>query len=159
MPKTTTRKISTAPKQPKPGKAPVALAPVVTDTAVAVIAEAAAPATPAVAKPSANITRTAATIARGATNFGSLSDRDTAYLGFYRRLAATAPDGVLTVANIVASGMRPPHIGSNKPHDAGVIVRGVKAGLYAMHGSDGHAFIITALGSSTKPSTEPIPAS
>lgn len=143
--KSNTRKIVTATakavKPAKPGKQ--AVAPVAADTKPVAV--------PAVAKPSANVTRTAATIAARRTNFNGLSDRDTAYLGFYRRLAAISIDGILTVAGIVASGMHPPHIGSNKPHDAGVIVRGIKAGLYSPVGdSNGHAFTITELGRSTR---------
>jgi hypothetical protein len=106
-------------------------------------------AVPAVAKPSANITRTAATVVAQRTNFGTLSDRDTAYLGFYRRHAATQTGGIATLASIVASGLRPAHLGSNKPHDAGVINRLAKAGLIAAS-ADGHSFTITALGTSTK---------
>lgn len=149
MPKATTRKIVAKPAAAKPVAKPVSAKPVAATAlanATAIVANAAAP---AVAKPTANITRTAKTIAAGAANFGTLSDRDTAYLGFYRRLAATLPGNVVTLAGIVASGQRPPHVGSNKPHDAGVIERLTKAGILAT-ASDGHSFTITALGASTK---------
>lgn len=147
MPKSSTRKIVSKPAvvaatvaAAKPVK-PVIAKPVTVAAIPAVIV-------PAVAKPSANITRTAATVAKQATNFGSLSDRDTAYLAFYKRLAAKH-GGTVTVANIVASNERPAHIGSNKPHDAGVIVRLTKAGILAT-AADGHSFTVTALGASTK---------
>lgn len=147
-----TRKIVAKPVASKPAAKPVAAVTTVAATAAKPTPEATANATAivaAAAKPAGHITRTAATIVKQAANFGSLSDRDTAYLGFYRRLAATAPNGVLTLAVIVASGQRPPHIGSNKPHDAGVIERGSKAGLYAV-AADGHSFTITKLGTDTK---------
>lgn len=161
MRKPSTRKITTSPATVKAAKTTVAKA---ATAARATVAEAAKPGpTPeavanavaivtAAAKPAAHITRTAATIARQATNFGNLSDRDTSYLGFYRRLAATQANGVLTVAAIVASGLRPPYIGSNKPHDAGVIVRLTKSG-HINSSADGHSLTITALGNGTKAAT------
>lgn len=156
MAKSSTRKIS-VPAKPVSTK-PVATLPSVSPVTAAAVTKPVAPEAKAnaeaivaaAAKPPAHITRTAATIAKQATNFGSLSDRDTAYLGFYRRLASTLPGHVVTVAAIVACGQRPPHIGSNKPHDAGVIVRGIKAGIYAATDTTGHAFTITELGQSTK---------
>lgn len=107
--------------------APVTVAPVT------------APATEA--KPRANITRTAATIAAQRTNFGDLSDRDNAYLAFYGSLAR-ATGHRTTVAAIVESGKRPDYNGSNKPHDAGVIVRLCKAGL-AVTSDNGNAIAFT----------------
>ena len=99
----------------------------------------------AVAKPSANITRTAATVVRQATNFAVLSDRDSAYLSFYAGLAKANATGTVTLAGIVASGNRPNYNGSNKPHDAGVIVRLTKAGLL-QPGIDGHGFQFSSTG-------------
>lgn len=90
-------------------------------------AVAAAPATEP-AKPSANVTRTIATVAKRATNFNGLSDRDTAYLAFYAGFAKR-DNGTVTVRAIAESGLRPNYNGSSKPHDAGVIVRLTKAGL------------------------------
>jgi hypothetical protein len=110
-------------------------------------APATAPETPKAAKPSGGIVRTAATVVKQLTNFGSLSDRDTAYLAFYASLAKAASDGAVTLAGIVQSGRRPEYAGSNKPHDAGVIVRLTKAGLIAPN-ADGHSFTFTATGKS-----------
>lgn len=98
-------------------------------------------------KPSGNITRTAATVARNVTAFNELSDRDSAYLAFYASLAKAAPSGVVTLADIVASGRRPTYNGSNKPHDAGVINRLRKASFIAPV-SDGTSFTITDNGKS-----------
>ena len=155
MRKPSTRKIVTAstatatakPVAAKPVK-PVATAPV----AVAKPADTAKPAdpvaavaTPAVAKPTANIARTAATVARQATNFAVLSDRDTAYLAFYGKLVKRAGGGRITLADIVGSGERPHYDGSNKPHDAGVIVRLTKAGLLET-AADGIGFTVSATG-------------
>lgn len=90
-------------------------------------------AAPTVAKPVAGIARTVRTIAARATNFGGLSDRDESYFSFYKRLAAKH-GGTVTVAQIHASGERPNYAGSNKPHDAGAIVRLCKAGLISEAG-------------------------
>lgn len=97
------------------------------------------------AKPAANLTRTATTVARAATNFGGLSDRDAAYIAFYAAFAKR--DGTVTLAAIVASGNRPAYAGSNKPHDAGVIVRLTKAGLIKP-ASDGASFTFLPAGQS-----------
>ncbi|MET4190735.1 MULTISPECIES: hypothetical protein [unclassified Bradyrhizobium] len=140
MAKLSTRKIvtsaSTSAKPVKPAKAvaakPVAVAaPVVADVPAVTVA-----------KPSARITRTAATVAAQRTNFGGLSDRDNAYLTFYASLAKAATDGTVTIAGIVASGRGPDYAGSAKPHDAGVIVRLGKAGLLTST-ADGHGFTFT----------------
>lgn len=99
---------------------------------VAIVAPVVAkPAEPA--KPSANVTRTVATIARGACNFGGLSDRDTAYLAFYAGFAKRNATGNVTVRAIAEAGTRPAYTGSAKPHDAGVIQRLNKAGLLVLH--------------------------
>lgn len=95
------------------------------------------------AKPSANVTRTAATIAAGACNFGGLSDRDNAYMRFYASLAKRANGGVVTLRGIVDSGKRPDYNGSNKPHDAGVVQRLAKAGIVTIR-DNGAAFVFTA---------------
>lgn len=97
------------------------------------------------AKPAATITRTAATVAKQATNYNSLSDRDNAYLAFYATFAKRLPTGRVTLADIVSSGARPTYNGSNKPHDAGVLVRLTKAG-YIVPADAGHAFTFTAAG-------------
>jgi len=82
-----------------------------------------------VAKPIAGITRTAATIAAGRAAFGSLSDRDNVYLGFFAK-HANANGGKVTLTQLVQSGERP-NTTSNKPNDAGVAIRLAKAGLIA----------------------------
>lgn len=89
----------------------------------------ATPSEPTVAKPSGNVVRTVRTIAARATNFGGLSERDESYFSFYKTFGNS-----VTVGQIHASGKRPAYTGSNKPHDAGVIVRLVKAGLYTEAG-------------------------
>lgn len=94
------------------------------------------------AKPAAAIVRTAATIHRGACNFGGLSDRDSAYVTFYSSLAKRAQGGVVTISAIVDSGKRPNWPTSNKPHDAGVIQRLAKAGLVSLR-DNGNAFSFT----------------
>lgn len=146
MLKPSTRKIVAKPAKPatvkaaKPAQAGAALPAVIPAAPIE-------PATvvPAVAKPSANITRTAATVVRSATNFATLSDRDSAYLAFYAGIAKAAVLGNVTLGNIVLAGTRPNYLGSNKPHDAGVIVRLTKAGLIAPN-ADGHSFSFTATG-------------
>jgi hypothetical protein len=100
---------------------------------------------PAVAKPSANITRTAATVARGNTNFAEISDRDNAYFTFYKRLILAAGKAPLTVADIAKHGRNPDYTGSNKAHDAGVIVRLGKAGLLS-YDTAKQAISLTPLG-------------
>lgn len=87
-----------------------------------------APVAPAVARVPANITRTIATIDAQRTNFGARSDRDNAYIRFYAGFAKR-DNGTVTVQAIVAADRRPAYNGSNKPHDAGVIVRLIKAGI------------------------------
>ena len=99
------------------------------------------------AKPSGNVTRTAATIAKAATNFGGLSDRDSAYITFYAGFAKRNGNKPITIADIHAAGTRPAYNGSNKPHDAGVIVRLGKAGLITAS-PDGSSFTFTKLGTS-----------
>jgi hypothetical protein len=164
---TSTRKIVTSSK-PAAKPATVAQAVAATDAAIAKLAAKAAPAadatpakpapttavllaaadaiaTPAVAKPSAKITRTAATVAAQATNFAVLSDRDTAYLAFYSKLVKRADGARITLADIAGSGERPNYAGSNKPHDAGVIVRLTKAGLLQT-ATDGHGFTVSERG-------------
>lgn len=153
-----TRKIVTKPAATatvaKPATVkPVAAKPVTASGITADIAKRAA--TPAVAKPSANISRTAATVVRQATNFAVISERDTAYLAFYGKLSKRVTTGIVTLADIVQSGERPSYAGSNKPHDAGVIVRLTKAGLLA-HNADGHGFTVTALGKSHRAFTSAI---
>lgn len=101
--------------------------------------------TPAVSTPSANISRTERTIAKLATNFGGLSDRDNAYIAFFARIAKRAASGIVTVRDIVADGGRPDYAGSSKPHDAGVIVRLNKAGVLAST-ADGASFAFTNSG-------------
>lgn len=162
MPKATTRKITTAPatkpatvavaKQanaarvaaatvPAPAASPVTpVAPSVASTTLATIA-AATVAT--VAKPSGSITRTAATIAAQRTNFNSISDRDTAYLAFFTKLA-NRNGGTCTaqqIAQAVLSGETPHYAGSCKPNDAGVRVRLHKAGRI-VNSADGLSFTI-----------------
>lgn len=112
-----------------------------------------APVKPSVAAkptgPARGVTRTIATIARHATNFDQLSDRDEAYLAFYAAFAKRASNGIVTVADIAASGRKPAYNGSSKPHDAGVINRLTKAGLIAQR--DGSAsFTFTANGKAHK---------
>lgn len=112
---------------------------------VTVAAKLAKPAKPEAAKPSGNVTRTAATIAAQACNFGSLSDRDTTYMRFYASLARKAANGVVTLRAIVDSGhARVPGatFASAKPHDAGVIQRLNKAGLVSIR-DNGAAFVFT----------------
>lgn len=123
-----------AAKPAKQASANVA-APVIVTAPEATVTEA--------AKPSARIARTAATIVRQATNFGGLSDRDTAYLAFYASFAKAASNGVVTLSAIVESGRKPAYNGSAKPHDAGVIVRLTKAGLIVPTDA-GHNFTFTA---------------
>jgi hypothetical protein len=105
--------VATVAKPAAPAPAPAPAAPVATETA----------------KPSANVTRTIATVAKRATNFNGLSDRDNAYLAFYASFAKADAGGNVTVRAIAESGRKPAYNGSAKPHDAGVIVRLVKAGL------------------------------
>ncbi len=143
--KTSTRKITTSPSKPvAAAKRAVATEAKAARAAVAPVTEAVstpAPATPvvAVAKPAAGLARTARTIVANATNFGNLSDRDTAYISFYAGLAKRSVTGVVTLADIVASGQRPAYVGSNKPHDAGVINRLAKANLLTAS-ADGTSF-------------------
>lgn len=135
------RKLNTA---SKPASKPVTTKPVAPATPAKPVAIAAPVTTDAPAKPSANITRTAACVARNRTNFGNLSDRDTAYLGFYASFAKRNGGKPVTIADIVASGREPAYAGSRKPHDAGVINRLRKAGLIAP-ATDGHSFTFTKL--------------
>lgn len=119
-------------KLSKPATKPAAK-PVTAKPATPAPVAAATPATPAApAKPAAGITRTISTIARGACNFGALSDRDTAYLAFYAGFAKRSASGRVTVESIAAHGTRPAYTGSAKPHDAGVIQRLAKAGLVTL---------------------------
>lgn len=128
----------------KPGAKPANGKPAKPVTGLAKPAGKAKPATEA-AKPSANVTRTAATIAAQACNFGNLSDRDTTYMRFYASLAKRAANGVVTLRGIVDSGhARVPGatFASAKPHDAGVIQRLAKAGLLSIR-DNGAAFVFT----------------
>lgn len=113
---------------------PVAAKPVTASTPAKPVAAKPAPA-PAVAatdaapKTPANVTRTIATIAKRATNFGGLSDRDNAYIAFFASFAKR-DGGSVTIATLAASGARPSVPGSSaKPHDAGAVNRLVSAGL------------------------------
>lgn len=119
-----------------------------TKTAKAKAAKTAKPVAAKAAKPAGHITRTAATIAKAQANFGSLSDRDTAYLGFYKR-QASKHGGTVTLADLHGSGERPSYNGSNKPHDAGVIQRLSQAALISVR-DGGNAFTITERGRTTK---------
>lgn len=149
MRKPSTRKITTpaTTAATKPAKATIAKQAAAARATVATAAPTsttvdntpAPAAVPAVAKPAAGITRTAATIVAQRTNFGNLSDRDTAYITFYASLAKRSVTGVVTLADIVASGQRPVYVGSNKPHDAGVINRLAKANLLTAS-ADGTSF-------------------
>jgi|688.fasta_scaffold222193_1 hypothetical protein len=136
----------------KPGKpAPVAVAPVATDTA--------APAAPVAGKPTVerfggftlgNINRTAATVVALRTNFGGVtSDRDTAYLAAFERVrrdTEATPDGeTITLASLAKLVKNPYYTGSAKPHDAGAINRAVKAGNVE-RAADGHSIKLTARG-------------
>lgn len=96
------------------------------------------------AKPAAHITRTAATVAAMRAAYDTFSERDAAYLSFYAKLAKRN-NGRFTVADIVALGVRAPYAGSNKPHDAGVLERLCKAGIFATS-NGGHDFLVTPLG-------------
>lgn len=121
-----------------------------------VVSPAAKPAKPAtstavaaltVAKPStAGIARTAATIARDATAFGGItSDRDHTYIAFYAGIAKR-DNGTVSLSAIVGVNRRNPlYSGSNKAHDAGVIVRLHKAGIISPS-ADGHSFTFTDAG-------------
>lgn len=150
--KPTTRKIVTAkagkpvtPKAPATATAVPALAVAATAQAAAGrsnVVPAPADAAPKAAKPSGHITRTAATIVAARTNFGGLSDRDNCYLSFYATFAGGDKRGAVTIESVHASGARPTYAGSNKPHDAGVIVRLTKAGLVSP-ASDGRSFSFT----------------
>ena len=79
-------------------------------------------------KPSGNITRTAATIAKHITAFGSVSDRDNVYIAFYAKYIKKH-GGRVTLDQLAHCGERP-RCTSNKPHDAGVAVRLSKANLF-----------------------------
>lgn len=103
------------------------------------------PVAAAPAKPAIRVERTAATIVAQRTNFGELSDRDGAYMRFFATFAKAARNGVVTLAAIVESGKRPAYNGSNKPHDAGVVNRLVKAG-FIQHDADGKSFRFTKAG-------------
>lgn len=107
---------------------PVAVATPAKPVAAKPATPAPAPATEAAPKTPANVTRTIATIAKRATNFGGLSDRDNAYLAFFASFAKR--DGNVTIATLAASGDKPNVPGSSaKPHDAGAVNRLVRAGL------------------------------
>jgi len=163
---TTTADVAPA-KLPRAPRKPVAPKPATAKPAVTKLpALAAKPTTtdakPAPAAPEAEpavrilpIARTCATIAAQATNFGGvLSDRDAAYIAYYAGLAKRAKAGVVTIRAIAdhftATGLKPAHGGSAKPHDAGVIVRLTKAGVIAPE-ADGTSFTFTKLGKTLKP--------
>lgn len=139
-------KIVATPAKPAPVTAKPVLGAVAAKQAAAGRSNVAKPATPAtpetVARVPRGVNRTAATIAKQATNFGGvLSERDTAYLAFYGSLARLN-HGTVTVADIATSGRAPVYSGSCKPHDAGVIVRLTKAGLCTVH-DNGHRVVFT----------------
>lgn len=104
----------------------------------------AAASTPAVAKPSGSITRTARTVLAQRANFGGLSDRDNAYLAFFAGFAKR-DNGTVTLPAIVESKRHPVYVGSAKPHDAGVIIRLGKAGLLTTN-ADATSFTFTPAG-------------
>lgn len=145
-------------KPAAPVTAPVSAAPAPVATVPAVAATT-KPAKPAQAASAAllpvndlipaGVNRTAATIAKQATNFGGvLSERDNAYIAFYAGFAL-ANSGAFTVADVArqfkATGHKPAYSGSAKPHDAGVCVRLCKAGILTMH-DNGHRFTFTDAG-------------
>jgi hypothetical protein len=125
-------------------------APVANDTATPPTSEPTPPAAePADAPRVIGTARTAATVARNATNFGgTLSDRDHAYIAFYASLAG-AVGATVTLADIANCGRGPAYGGSAKPHDAGVINRLRKAGLLTVE-SDGSSFAFTPAAASLK---------
>lgn len=132
-------KLRTAPKPAKPA----------TDKPAKAAKPVTAPVEPVEAEPAVRvlpITRTCATIAANATSFGSLSDRDHAYITYYAGLAKRAKNGVLTIRAIAdhfaATGARPIGPASAKPHDAGVVNRLRKAGIVTVE-SDGSSFKFT----------------
>lgn len=94
------------------------------------------------ASPPSTVTRTITTIARHATNFGNVSDRDEAYLAFYAGFAKRAANGIVTVRAIAESGKRPAYNGSSKPHDAGVVNRLTLAG-FIKQSADSTSFTFT----------------
>src|SRR5688572_25175470 len=98
------------------------------------------------------LTRDAAGIVRAATNFAQYSDRDTAYLAFFGRVAR-ANGGTATLRQIHDAGSQrdgntrkrynPNYAGSAKATDVGAVNRLIKAG-YFTRSSDGHTIIATA---------------
>lgn len=136
-----TRVAAAATKPAKAAEASSAKLPTVTVAVPASVAKPATTEAPAAAKPVRGVNATARTIAAAATHFGGLSDRDTAYLTFYAGIAKRG-NGTVTVRDLATSEARPAYNGSNKPHDAGVIVRLTKAGLLNPS-ADGHSFTFT----------------
>lgn len=103
-----------------------------------------------------NINRTAATIARSATHYGTTSDRDGAYAALFVTVADTLPAGQPVKLGDLAeycgrdlpAGQRarnPFYSGSAKPHDAGAINRAERAGSI-VKASDGASFTLTDAG-------------
>lgn len=138
MPKAT-RKINVKPAA-KAAKANVAKAATAARAAITTPAAAST----AAPKPLRGVTATARTIVANATHFGGLSDRDTCYLGFYAGIGKRS-GGTVTLdalATLAQAGTKAPYDGSNKPHDAGVIVRLTKAGLITP-AADGRGFTFT----------------
>lgn len=147
MRKPSTRKINVPAKAVKADVAKQAAAARATVTTVTTVAPAdvatlpASVTAPAAAKPIRGLAATARTIVANATHFGGISDRDTAYIAFYAGIAKRG-DGTVTLASLATTGDRPTYVGSNKPHDAGVINRLTKAGLVTPT-ADGRAFTFT----------------
>lgn len=123
---------------PKTGKAKRVVAGVT--NAAAVTKAAAAPATPAAAKPAVNplhrgIVRDVAGIAAQRTNFGGETDRDRAYLSFFATFAGDKRDATFTLATIRESKRTPAGaFTSAKPTDVGAINRLVKNGMLTFNG-------------------------
>lgn len=104
------------------------------------------------------LTRDAAGIVRGATNYNQYSDRDTAYLAFFG-IACRANNGSATLRQIHDTGItrtgmpdrkrfNPNYSGSGKATDVGAINRLIKAG-YFTRSADGNTITATALALST----------
>lgn len=144
------RKIAVAGKPAKANAANVAAAKAGVNSNVAPAAKPAVAKAASPAKPAAGITRTAATVAAGRYPFGNLTDRDNAYIAFYATLAKRG-NGSVTLADMhgaaALAGQMLSSIPSRKPHDAGVIVRLVKAGVITT-ADNGGSITFTARGKS-----------
>ena len=90
-----------------------------------------------------NIARTASTVAAERTHYGVTSSRDDAYCAFYTR-EADASNSV-TLAMLATFKRNPLYAGSAKPHDAGAIVRAIKAGTIT-RSDDGRTLMLTEAG-------------